>query len=219
MKKSITSKKGIKIIKQGKRMAISQNGVEIYRKGKPISSKMIKLGFVYLVIDCSGSMEEGNKLDQARKGAFRFAKKAKVKGYSVGLIQFHSYATHLCEPVSRISILDQYLKNIKIGDATHMVEGINLAYQKLKSKEGARAMVVATDGMPNGPGDPGASIKAGERAKREGINIITIGTDDADREFLKKLASRIELGVKVSRKQFQKAFTSSANMLSQLGEG
>lgn len=218
MTKSIPSHKGIEITKQNKSIAISQGGVEIYHKGKPISSKMMKSGFVYLVVDCSGSMEAGNKLDQAREGASRFAEKARVKGYSVGLIQFHSYPTHLCEPVSRTSILEEHLKNIEIGDSTHMAEGINLAHHKLRRKEGVRVMVIVTDGMPNGPGDPEASIKAGERAKREEIDIITIGTDDADQEFLRKLASRTELGVKVSRKQFGKALTSTAKMLPQLGE-
>lgn len=219
MTKSIPFQKGIQITRQNKRVAVSQGGVEIYRKGKPTSGEMMKSGFVYLVIDCSGSMEEGNKLDQAREGATRFAEKARARGYSVGLIQFHSYPTHLCEPVSRTSILEQHLKNIEIGGGTDMAEGIRLAHQKLRRREGARVMVIVTDGMPNGPGDPEATIKAGARAKREGIDIITIGTDHADQEFLRKLASRTELGVKVSRGQFQKAVTSSAKMLPQLGQG
>lgn len=218
MTKNVASEKEIEITRQDKRMAISQGGVEIYHKGKPISSEMIKDGFVYLVVDCSGSMGEGNKLDQARNGALDFAEKAKVKGYSVGLIQFDSYAVHLSEPVPRTSILAKHLKRMEIGDSTHMAEGINLARQKLQRMEGTRVMVIVTDGMPNAPGDPRVSIKAAERAKAEAIDIITIGTDDADRELLRKLASRTELGVKVSRKQFRKAFTSTAKMLPQLGE-
>lgn len=218
-RKNVGSEKGIQISNKNKRIAISQGGVEIYHKGTPISSEMMKAGFVYLVVDCSGSMEESNKLDQARKGALGFAEKANVKGYSVGLIRFDSYPVHLSEPVSRTSILGEHLKKMETGGSTYMAEGIKLAHQKLKGMKGTRVMVIVTDGMPNAPGDPKVSIKAAERAKRERIDIITIGTDDADQEFLRKLASRTELGVKVSRKQFAKALTSTAKMLPQLGKG
>lgn len=213
--RDIVNDKGIEIIRQpqDKRIAISQEGIEIRRESKPISDETIRAGVVYLIVDCSGSMGEGNKLEQAKRGALNFAKEAKIKGYYIGLIQFHSYATHLCEPTREISVIEQHLKGIETGGTTHMAEAINLAYQKLKDKRGTRVMVVITDGMPNGPGDPEASLKAGERAKRDGIDIITIGTDDADQEFLKKLASRTELGVKVSRKEFEKGITSTVRML------
>ena len=213
MRKDVASGKGIEITKEEKRITISQGGIEIRREGKPVSSEIIGTGFVYVVVDCSGSMGEGNKLDHARKGSLNFAKEAKAKGYSVGLIQFHSYATHLCEPVREISILAQHLERMELGDTTHMAEAIDVAHRKLKGKERTRVMVVVTDGMPNGPGDPEASIKAGERAKRDGIDIITIGTDDADQEFLRKLASATELGVKVPRVRFEKAIASTAKML------
>lgn len=218
MEKGISSGKGIKITKEEKRITISQNGVEIRSEGKPISSEMIGTGFVYLVVDCSGSMGEGNKLYQARKGSLNFAKDAKAKGYSVGLIQFHSYATHLCEPVREISILAQHLERMELGDATYMAEAIDLAHQKLKGKEQTRVMVVVTDGMPNGPGDPEASIKIAERAKRDRVDIITIGTDDADQEFLRKIASATKLSVKVSRVRFEKAIASTAKMLPSPGK-
>lgn len=218
MGKGIASGKGIEITKEEKRITISQGGVEIRREGKPVSSEITGAGFVYLVVDCSGSMREGNKLDQAKKGSLSFAKEAKAKGYSVGLIQFHSYTNHLCEPVQEIPILAQHIERMELGGTTHMAEAIDLAYQKLKGKERNRVMVVVTDGMPNGPGDPEASIKAGERAKKDRIDIITIGTDDADQEFLKKLASATELNIKVPRVRFEKVIASTAKMLPSLGK-
>ena len=74
-------------------------------------------------------------------------------------------------------------------------------------------MVIVTDGMPNGQGDPMSTLKAGEDAKRNGIDIITIGTDDADQEFLKRLASRKDLGVKVQSKHLEKTITDSVRLL------
>jgi len=53
---------------------------------------------------------------------------------------------------------------------------------------------------------------AGE-AKNAGIEIITIGTDDADEEFLRLLASRKELATKVIREQLGQAIADAAKML------
>lgn len=205
--------KDIEIIRHSKddRVAVSQGGVEIRCEGKPVGMAAMT-GYVYLVVDCSISME-GEKLNQAKKGALHFAKDALVQGYLTGLIQFHSFATHLCEPQREMSVLEQRLREIEAGGETHMAKAIHLAYERLKDKVEARVMVIVTDGEPNGPGDPEASLKAGEKAKKDGIEIITIGTDNADGEFLRKLASRTELGIKVSRAQLERSIASSAKML------
>ena len=207
------SRKDIEIIRDSKdvRIATSQRGVEIRREGKPVSTAT-RTGYVYLVVDCSWSME-GDKLNQAKKGALRFATDALVKGYLTGLIQFDSSAVHLCEPQREISVLDRHLKKMEAGDETHMAEAIRLAHERLKDRVEARVMVIVTDGMPNGPYDPEASLKAAEKAKKDGIDIITIGTDDADRKFLKKLASRAELGIKIAREQLEQSIVSSEKML------
>ncbi len=94
-----------------------------------------------------------------------------------------------------------------------MAKAINLAHELLREIPGTRIIVVVTDGMPNGPGDPIASLNAGQSAKSNGIDIIAIGTDDADQDFLKRLASRAELGIKVPSKQLEKTISSSAKML------
>ena len=192
-------------------VSISQKGIEIRHEGKPVSSAALT-GYVYLLVDCSASME-GDKLKQAKKGALNFAKDALGKGYLTGLIRFDSSPKLICEPFKDVSNLEKRLVGLEIGDTTHMAKAINLAHELLREIPGTRVMVVVTDGMPNGPGDPIASLDAGQNAKRNGIDIIAIGTDDADQEFLKRLASRAELGIKVPSKQLEKTITSSAKML------
>lgn len=190
---------------------ISKKSIEIAHKGAPVSGSAMT-GYVYLLVDRSASME-GDKLDQAKKGALKFAKDALGKGYFTGLIQFDSSANLVCEPYKDVSVLEKALMKLRVGDTTHMAKAINLAYSLLKDMPGYRVMVIVTDGMPNGPGDPESSLKAGETAKRNKIDIIAIGTDDADREFLKRLASRSELGVKVPSKNLEKTITDSARLL------
>ena len=50
-------------------------------------------------------------------------------------------------------------------------------------------------------------------------NPYTIGTDDADRDFLGKLASKTELSVKVLSDRLKQGITSMAKMLPLSGKG
>ena len=71
-------------------------------------------------------------------------------------------------------------------------------------------MVIITDGITI---NPESALKAADDAKRLGISILTIGTDDADFVFLSKLASQTELARQVSSAQLEKAISDSAHML------
>lgn len=211
-KKDIISGKGIKTNgkPQDKRITIFQEGLEIKREGKPVSFEAPETGFVYLVVDCSGSMRKNDKLEQAKKGALNFAKDAQVKGYLTGLIQFESSATHLCEPQREISALKWHIERIGLGDTTNMTEAIYLTIQKLLNKRGVRVMVIATDGMPD---NPETALEAAQEAKKYKIDIIAIGTDDANWEFLKKIATRENLATFVPREKLSQAIASAAQML------
>lgn len=204
--------KGIEIVRQSaaKGIAVTSGGVSIDTQGKPISIHFEKhLGRVYLLIDCSGSMS-GYKLDQAKQGIMDFARDAIRKEYLVGLIKFDSSATHICEPIQDINSLEPYLKKIQASGSTNMVAAIKMAHECLRTLECTRAILIATDGQPD---DVQASLEAGQLAKDDGIDIITIGTDDADQAFLKRLASRADLGKKVSKDMFAKAIASASYLL------
>lgn len=193
------------------RLSVTKGNIEIRHEGRPISGAAMT-GYVYLLVDRSASME-GDKLKQAKKGALNFAREALSKGYFTGLIQFDSASKLLCEPYRDISIIEKAVAKMDIGDTTHMAKAINLAHNLLNNVSGIRVMVIVTDGMPNGMGDPISTLKSGEAAKKSGIDIIAIGTDDADQEFLKRLASRSELGVKVENRKLEKTITDAAKML------
>ena len=210
MKKDFISNKVIEITKQDNRIVVSHEGIEIRREGKPISIEVVGTGFVYLVVDCSGSMSAGHKLAHAKKGALNFAKDAFTKGYLTGLIKFESSAIHLCEPQQKVSVLQRYLDTMYVGGSTNMAEAIQLATENLRNRRGVRVMVIVTDGAPDSVTD---ALFAAQKAKKNGIKIITIGTDDADRNFLRSLASETELTVVVSRDQLERSITSAVKML------
>ena len=203
--------KGIEIAKQPNSAGVSlvDGGIRIEALGTPIETRFEQnWGRVYMALDCSGSMA-GYKIDQAKNGILDFAKDAIRKEYLVGLIKFNTSATHLCEPTKDISRLETQMKGIMAFGTTNMAEAIRMTHENLKNLDGSKVMVIATDGQPDNVNE---SLNEGKLAKQDGIEIITIGTDDAVQEFLKKLASKSELGTKVSTDMFAKAI-SSAHLL------
>jgi Mg-chelatase subunit ChlD len=203
--------KGIEIVRQSTKegFSIASNGMSLKTEGAFNVHFETQHGYVYLVVDCSGSMN-GYKLVQAKKGSLDFAKDAIKKEYLVGLIRFDSDASHLCEPVRDMTVLESCFQSLVPGGTTNMADAIKLAHARLKRFDGNRAIVIATDGAAD---DDRAALTAGKLAGNDGIDIITIGTDDADQEFLQNLATRKELGSKVSRELFAKTIASASNLL------
>ena len=204
--------RGIEIVKQqgNNSFSVTVGGERISTQGKALEVHLEKRqAYVYLVIDCSGSMA-GYKLDQARQGAIDFAADALRNGYRVGLIGFDTNATHVCEPASDIQVLVPGVRAMKVGGSTNLAEAVRMGHDCLRRLEGARVMVIATDGQPD---NPLAALKAARLAKDEGIEFITIGTDDANRRFLERLATRKELGAKVAPDMFARAIASASTLL------
>lgn len=177
--------------------------------GRPIEFHR-KQGIIFIVVDCSSSMAAGNKMEQAKKGAVGFADSAQKKGYSVGIIQFSWDAELMIGPQNNINSLQAEVDKMAANGSTNLTAAILLAINKLADERKERLICIVTDGMPD---DAMAALTAAEKAKREGIDIMTIGTDDADKNFLTKLATREELSVKVLRNELEDGIKSMAKML------
>jgi Mg-chelatase subunit ChlD len=209
---SVMDKKGIQIRNDDspKGISLTIGDTKVNTLGKPVSIKFGKqLSYVYLVIDCSGSMS-GGKLQQVKKGVQDFAKDAFQKDYLVGLISFETQVKHICEPTSDLDVIQKGLEMIYATGTTNMADAITLAHQHLKPFDATRVMLIATDGKPDNELN---AIKAGDVAKADKIDIITIGTDDADQAFLKILASSTQLASKVSKEVFSQSISASVKLL------
>jgi Mg-chelatase subunit ChlD len=154
-----------------------------------------------------------------KKGAIDFASDALIKRYAVGLIKFGDKTTHICEPTTDLNLLKRLINTIDTEVYTNMMDAIILATEKLVRKLGFKVMVIATDGRTN---NPDTTTKAAIEAKRFGVDIITIGTDDADVDFLKQISSRNNLNVMnimVSVSNFAIGIKSTSQMLPQIKKG
>ena len=193
----------------GARVTLTGGGLQIRREGQPVRSTVLRRGAVYLVVDCSSSMA-GEKIVQARAGALRFAVEAAATSYAVGLIGFSSRASLLCEPREDVAHVEQHLPRLEPGGTTNMARGIALAAENLAGRHGPLAMVVVTDGVPD---DGAAALAAAQKATTVGIDVITVGTDDADAAFLRKLASRSGLAAVVDDRHLGEGIGTAAKML------
>lgn len=87
--------------------------------GKPFEpNKLMRV--VYLIVDCSGSMAESDKMEQAKRGAFGFAENAQKKDYHMGLIKFASDAGHLADPQIDVRIISGYIEKMFASGSTNM---------------------------------------------------------------------------------------------------
>lgn len=205
-------KKGVELVRteQSSGISVTIGNTKLKPQGHPISVRFEKqIAYVYLVIDTSGSMA-GDKLAQAKKGVIDFAKDAFRKEYGVGLISFNTTARHVCEPTYDTRLLQGRIREMQATGSTNMAEAIKMAHAHLKRLDNTRVIVIATDGLPDNAQD---ALREGTKAKEDKIDIITIGTDDADQGFLKRLATRAELGKKVRREVFYQAISSASNLL------
>lgn len=205
-------KRGIELAKSDRSLGVSVviGDTTLKPQGRPTSVRFEKqTACVYLVIDTSGSMA-GGKLEQAKEGIIDFAIDAFRKEYSVGLISFDTTVKHVCEPTYDIELLKDRVREMNSTGTTNMAEAIRMAHDCLRRLGGTRVIVIATDGVPNSAQD---ALREGARAKGDKIDIITIGTDDADLGFLRMLATRAELGRKVAREVFSQAITQASRLL------
>lgn len=163
-----------------------------------------------LLIDASSSME-GNNLLQAKSGAFAFSEDAFNKGYQVGVIQFASRASWVSEPTKDFRWLKTCVDRLLAGGSTNMTDAVRLATDALLPKRTQRVIVVVTDGNPDNSAE---ALMEAQKAKDSGIEIIAIGTDDANHNFIRQLASRSDLTIKVPAHQLGQSIASAARLLS-----
>lgn len=170
-----------------KLLSLSKDGALVLRS---VTGKLEKVGAssmaACVLLDTSGSMA-GSKLIQARNGATDFVRDVLRKDYAVALVTFADSSRILCQLSQRVEQLRESLEAMQAAGGTDMTAAIKKATALLLAQHlPGGFLVLVTDGQPN---DAQTALAAAEIAKQHGITILTIGTDDADRDFLARIAS------------------------------
>ncbi len=139
---------------------------------------------VFLLIDVSASMS-GEPLIHARMAAREFLDQCDFNSTEVGLIAFSDRAILHTEATDDPGKVLSGIARLEPGGTTNLTDALVLACDHLRSEDRTRYIVILTDGYPDAP------RSAAERAEiaRQGIEIVAIGTGNADRDYLKRLAS------------------------------
>jgi Ca-activated chloride channel family protein len=160
-----------------------------------------------LVIDRSGSMA-GAKTTYASSGAWDFSQAALNKGYLIATIDFATGATITCAPSRQANDVRRGCFANSITGSTAMHEGLRLATSL--GPGAGDTIVVVTDGAVD---DPQGTLALGTKLKSSGVEILAIGTDDADKSFLSEVASRPDLAMKVASNNLRQAITDASRLL------
>lgn len=191
--------------KEGRLSLKSAAGTEEVQQRSPLKD-------VLLLIDTSGSMA-GDKITQAKQGAVDFARSANVRGCAIALAVFGDRAAMVCDPTVETVAFEKKIRKLGVGivgGSTNLAAGLDLAgkFSQLN------AVVVVTDGQPN---SREAALRAAESLKQRHVDILCIGTDDADRSFLAQLATRPDLAIHVEPENLRASIGQASNLL--LGSG
>lgn len=159
---------------------------------------------VFVLVDASGSMAV-RKFEAATRGALDFGLVCISKQYEVGVVVFSDKAAASSPTTDPVAL------RAKIDKLECSSGGTMLASALIHTIEFKPAYVlVVTDGEVS---DSGKSLDAAHRLKSSGTEILTIGTDDANQEFLKQLASRSDLSVKVAPADLTKTISDASRLL------
>ena len=179
-----------------------------------LAAEPIEDAIVYLLIDVSGSMH-GSNIDLAKKGSREFAYSAIGKGHHVGLISFGSSADYICDPTDNKENIADKIKSLEIDGSTDMAAALTMVNECFADiKPDLATIVIVTDGRPDSEME---ALEEAEKLKNYGVTIITIGTDDADEDFLQQIASASDLANVVENQDLGNAISGAADDLLMLG--
>ena len=170
---------------------------------------------VYLLIDCSASMA-GQPLLEAQNAARAFLEKCDFTAAEVGLISFSDEVTLQAEATSNARKVVAALNRLEADGTTALDEALSLAIDRLAARDRRRYVVILTDGFPDAKE---SAIALARRARDQGIEVVAIGTGDADRDYLRELASTEEGSIFAPSGELVRTFGHIARVISQGGRG
>ncbi len=170
---------------------------------------------IYLLIDVSSSMA-GEPLAEAQAAARAFLERCDFISTEVGLISFSDQVTLQAEATNNVRKLQAGIARLEADGTTNLSEAIEMARARLAAKDRSRYVVILTDGYPD---SARAAAEEAAGLRSDGVEVVAIGTGDADVPFLKRLASTEEGSIFAHQGELVSTFGRIARVIAEGGRG
>ncbi len=168
---------------------------------------------IYLLIDVSASMA-GNPLFEAQAAARAFLDKCDFTAAEVGLISFSDEVILQAEATDNARRVLAAVARLEADSTTNLGDALELARNKLNRLDRTRYIVLLTDGYPDAAE---AAVEQAAKARGEGIEIVAIGTGDANLDYLCRIASTEEGSIFARQGELVGTFGHIARMIAEGG--
>jgi molecular chaperone DnaK len=169
---------------------------------------------VYLLIDVSSSMA-GPPLEEAQAAARAFLDRCDFTGTEVGLISFSDQVTLQAEATDNARRVHAAIARLVADGTTNLTEALELAHARLQARDRTRYLVILTDGYPDAAE---SAIWEAALCREDGIQIVAIGIGEADRDYLRRLASTEEGSIFARKGELVQTFGHIARVIAQGGK-
>ena len=170
---------------------------------------------VFLLIDVSSSMI-GLPLIEAQTAAAEFLDRCDFTTMEVGLISFSSLVALQCAATSNARRLHAAIGRLEAEGSTNLTDALEMARGQLVANDWKRYIVILTDGFPDAAE---SAVEQALAARGQGIEIVAIGTGDADRDYLGRLASSERASIFARSGELVQTFGHIARMIAEGGRG
>ena len=168
---------------------------------------------VYLLIDVSSSMA-GFPIVEAQTAAREFLDRCDFTLMEVGLISFSDQVTLQAEATDNVRKVQAAIARLEADGSTNLTEALELALERMAATDRTRYLVILTDGYPDAPE---SAVEQAQAARSAGIEIVAIGMGDADRDYLRRLASTEEGSIFAHAGELVQTFGHIARVISEGG--
>jgi VWFA-related protein len=166
----------------GKPVGVDPSLIRIEEAGQGVKAGQVSgVGAVgplttMLVMDVSGSMNNGGKLAAARQAARAYIDQMRPGGDQAGLISFNTAITVVQAVTSDRNALYSAIDSLTARNDTAMFDALMKAIQVVKPIPGRKAIIVLTDGLDNS--STSTSQEVVDTVGQVGLSISTIGLGD-----------------------------------------
>ena len=168
-------------------------------------------------MDASASMT-GFPLVEAQTAAREFLDRCEFTRMEVGLVSFSTEVILQCEATDNVRRLQAGLMRLEPDGSTNLTSGhaLELARRRLAAADRTRYIVILTDGYPDAPE---SAVEQAAAARHEGIEIVAIGMGEADRDYLRRLASTESGSIFAHAGELVRTFGHIARVINEGGRG